>query len=606
MQNKRIIKLPRLLANQIAAGEVIERPASVVKELLENSLDAQAKYIDIDIEKGGIRLIRIKDDGAGIEQEDLPLALSRHATSKLSSSTDLMQIASLGFRGEALASIASVTRLSLTSARARASAYQVAVSEETKVTVSPAAHPTGTTVEVRDLFYNVPARRKFLRSEKTEFEHIDELVKRFALSNFSIGFTLKHNQRVIRQYLPATSPQAVTARLSQLCGSAFVEHALQMQAQSGELQLSGWIAEPRFSRAQADLQYFYVNGRMIKDKLALHALKQAYKDVLYRDRYPAYVLFLQLPYTQVDVNVHPAKHEVRFRDSRMVHDFLVHAVHDALAHVKSGSVPESPCVAVATESIAPPPVTAFSPLPTIKPSAPSVNPYLPPASTPITAFKPSVKQQIQFGSKLYGNTVQQVMPEPEYLLGHALAQLQGIYILAQNQQGLVLVDMHAAHERIVYEKMKHQFHTQTLNVEHLLLPLMITLTEREADCVETQNEFFTQLGFSVERLGNEQVRVASVPSYLKHGPLEQLLRDIISDLLMHEKSSRALEQINKLLATLACHNAVRAHRNLTLTEMNALLRDMEQTEHSGLCNHGRPTYKQFTMDELDKFFLRGR
>lgn len=589
---RRIQKLSTLLSNQIAAGEVIERPASVVKELVENSIDAGATQIDIDIEQGGVRLIRVRDNGGGIHKDDLPLALSRHATSKIASSQDLAEIITLGFRGEALASIGSISRLSIISAQAKSSGWEVMVQGEDEPTVQPAAHPQGTTVEVRDLFFNTPARRKFMRSEKTEFEHIDELIKRMALANFSVGFTLRHNQRVVRQYHPVRSGDNTSERLGALCGPAFVEQAVHIEAEGAGMRLTGWIGLPTFSRSQADLQYFYVNGRMVRDKLVIHALKEAYHDVLYRDRYPAYILFLEIAPTQVDVNVHPTKHEVRFREGRVVHDFIFHGVHDALAHSEpaapSNLVPLMPSAPVA-EAL---PVSA----PTQYVSRPHSHSHAPQPHR--------VQEQLAIYRALH--EVSEPEPAPVPSLGYAIGQVQAIYILAENEKGLVMVDMHAAHERVVYEKMKTALAQQTMPVQTLLVPLTIVLSEREADCVDQSPALFETFGFSVARIAKETIAVRAVPQLLADGPIEQLIRDIVADLLEHGESSRAEESIHRLLGTLACHSAVRAKRKLTLPEMNALLRDMEKTDHSGQCNHGRPTCVEFSMDELDKLFMRGK
>lgn len=586
---KRIQKLTSLLANQIAAGEVIERPASVVKELVENSLDAGATQIDIDIEQGGVRLIRVRDNGYGIHQEDLPLALSRHATSKIAAPEDLAQIMTLGFRGEALASIGSVSRLALISAREKSTGWQVSIAGDTSPEIKPAAHTRGTTVEVYDLFFNTPARRKFLRAEKTEFDHIDELIKRMALSSFDVGFTLKHNQRLARQYFPAQLKNGSNERLAALCGPAFVEHALHIEAEGAGMKLSGWIASPTFSRSQADLQYFYVNGRIVRDKLVIHALKQAYHDVLYRDRYPAYILFLEISPTQVDVNVHPTKHEVRFRDGRVVHDFISHAVHDALAHSHPGATCDNHQPEIVPQIVSQPQHVHYSP--SIRPEKRTV-----------------VQEQMEIYRSLHASTpvAEEIPQDNTPTLGYALGQLHGIYILAENAQGLVMIDMHAAHERIVYEKMKAELAKQEIAIQTLLVPLTLSLSEREADAVEHSPDIFQQFGFCIQRISKETIAVREVPQLLAQGPIEQLIRDIISDLLEKGKSSRAEEQMNKLLGTLACHASVRAHRKLTIPEMNALLREMEKTDHSGQCNHGRPTCVKLSMDDMDKLFMRGR
>ena len=602
---KRIQKLTSLLANQIAAGEVIERPASVVKELVENSLDAGATQIDIEIEQGGMRLIRVRDNGDGIHKDDLPLALSRHATSKIAQPDDLAQIMTLGFRGEALASIASISRLTILSALAKQSGWQVNVEGDREADLSPAPHPQGTTVDVYDLFFNTPARRKFLRSEKTEFEHIDALIKRIALSSLSIGFTLKHNQRLIRQYHPAASLQQASDRLSALCGPAFVEHASHIEADGAGMRLSGWIAAPTFSRSQSDLQYFYVNGRMVRDKLVMHAVKEAYQDVLYRDRYPAYILFLDIPPAQVDVNVHPTKHEVRFREGRVVHDFIFRAVHDALSHMHPGSETCDHIPAAIPETVA---AVASSPAKQMQTFSRPTTSYAGASHSPKKLpEKASVQEQLTIYRSLHEpSSPAAILPLTHFPLGNALGQIQNIFILAENAEGLVLVDMHAAHERIVYEKMKQAWATQQMPVQTLLVPLTFSVSEHEANCAEIANAFFDTLGFKIERLTPETLAVRAVPGLLASGPIEQLVRDIIADLLEHGNSSRAEERINHLLGTLACHSAVRAHHRLTLPEMNALLRDMEKTEHSGQCNHGRPTYRQFSMTELDKLFMRGR
>lgn len=601
---KRIQILTPLLANQIAAGEVVERPASVVKELVENSLDAGATQIDIDIDQGGAGLIRVRDNGAGIHQDDLPLALSRHATSKISQANDLAQIMSLGFRGEALASIGSVSRLMLTSAQANMTGWQIAVEGDVSPKLAPAPHPRGTTVDVRDLFFNTPARRKFLRAEKTEFDHIDELIKRMALSSFNVGFTLKHNQRLVRQYLPVASSANSSERLAALCGSAFVEHAVRIDAEGAGMQLSGWIGLPTFSRSQGDLQYFYVNGRIVRDKLVMHALKQAYQDVLYRDRYPAYILFLTIHPTQVDVNVHPTKHEVRFRDGRIVHDFMVRAVHDALASMQANHSCEHDHAHAETEAVAVSAPIQHSTSSITSPVSRSSSHHAPISFSPNHHHR---MEQLEIYRELHAAPTPVPAPNSKHeTLGFALGQLQGIFILAENAQGLVMIDMHAAHERIVYEKMKTALANQQMPVQTLLVPLTMTLSERETNLVEQSVEVFQQLGFTLQRMSQQTVVIRAVPQLLSHGPIEQLIRDVIADLLEHNASSRVEESINRIIGTLACHASVRAHRRLTIPEMNALLREMEKTDHSGQCNHGRPTCVQLSLSDLDKLFMRGR
>ncbi len=619
LMTTRIQKLTTLLANQIAAGEVVERPASVVKELVENSLDAGATQIDIEIEQGGARLIRVHDNGSGIHQDDLPLAMSRHATSKIHVTDDLANIMTLGFRGEALASIGSVSRLTLTSALAGATGWQVSVEGDVASAVGPAAHPKGTTVEVRDLFFNTPARRKFMRAEKTEFEHIDELIKRMALSSFDVGFTLRHNQKLVRQYHAGTSPALINERLSALCGPAFVENAIQIESEGAGMTLKGWVALPTFSRSQADLQYFYVNGRIVRDKLVIHALKTAYQDVLYRDRHPAYVLFLDISPTVVDVNVHPTKHEVRFREGRTVHDFIFKSIHNALADVRPGdacthehntpTLLPNQTVNTETGEIQTLSAVRSTPVPqrdAVRTSTPSPS-YT--AHRHAAAPMPRVQEKMDVYRAMHEPAAQHIHVVEAPVsppLGYALGQVQGIYILAENEAGLVMIDMHAAHERIMYEKMKDSMSRQQVEVQNLLVPLTMAFSEREVDCVENAVDFFATLGFAVERISNETVAIRAVPQLLANGPIEQLIRDIVTDLLQHGDSQRAQEQINKLLGTLACHSSVRAHRRLTLPEMNALLREMEKTDHSGQCNHGRPTTVQLSMDDLDKLFMRGR
>lgn len=607
----RIAKLTPLLANQIAAGEVIERPASVVKELIENSMDAGATKIEVDIEQGGMLMIRVRDNGSGIHQDDLPLALSRHATSKIKNLDDLEQIYTLGFRGEALASISSVSRLTLTSSTGEGAGWQVVThGTEMEPQVSPAAHPKGTTVEVRDLFYNTPARRKFLRTEKTEFEHIEEVIKRIALSSFKTTFILKHNQRVVRQYHAAHSDAELEQRISNLCGPAFIENAVKMETEITGLKLSGWLGLPTFSRSQGDLQYFYVNGRMIRDKLVTHAVRQAYHDVMYQDRHPAYVLFLEIAPQQVDVNVHPTKHEVRFRESRLIHDFICRSIKESIAAIRPGHQMQDVApdlVAVETQS-----QPVLQEVAASAPAAPakSWSSYVPPAPPRYTPMK--VQEQMAVYSKLHEVTPapQTEIPQPTVQkippMGFALAQLQGIYILAENEQGLIMVDMHAAHERIVYERLKKTVADLGLIAQPLLVPHTVKLSEREVNAIEEQHETLAKLGMKVERIGQESVVVREVPDLLRESDIEKLVQDIAADLTEHANSSRINEQIDHILATMACHGAVRAKRKLSIPEMNAILRDMEITDNIGQCNHGRPTWMQLSMPELDKLFLRGR
>lgn len=626
----RIQLLTPRLANQIAAGEVVERPASVAKELLENSLDAGARRIDIEVEQGGIKLLRVRDDGAGIEADDLPLALARHATSKIRELEDLERVLSLGFRGEALASISSVARLTLTSRRrGAAQAWQVeAEGRDMLPSVQPAAHPDGTTVEVRDLFFNTPARRKFLRAEKTEFDHLQEVVKRLALTHFEVGFHLRHNGKGVLGLHPAGDQHSQARRVASVCGPAFLEQALPLDIERGGLRLWGWVGMPTFSRSQADLQYFYVNGRTVRDKLVAHAVRQAYRDVLYNGRHPAFVLFLEIDPATVDVNVHPTKHEVRFRDSRMVHDFLYGSLHRALADVRPD---DQLAVAAATPRSAPAPgglaagefagqneMALAEHVPAALPASPG---WQPPAGAqtrsvgggyrpaPLPGGQPQA--ELQGAYREFFAPLATAAPLPAEQgdvppLGYALAQLKGVYILAENAQGLVLVDMHAAHERITYERLKSAMASEGLRGQPLLVPESIALSQREADCAEEHAEWFARLGFELQRLGPETLAIRQTPALLKQAQAGQLVRDVLGDLLEYGTSDRIQAHLNELLATMACHGAVRANRRLSLPEMNALLRDMEHTERSGQCNHGRPTWTQLGMDELDKLFLRGR
>tara|TARA_Y100000782_G_C10189464_1_gene269744 strand:- start:24475 stop:26316 length:1842 start_codon:yes stop_codon:yes gene_type:complete len=613
------------LANQIAAGEVVERPASVIKEILENSLDAGANKIDVEVEQGGVKLMRIRDNGSGIDKDDLSLALSRHATSKIRALEDLEAVGSLGFRGEALASISSVSRLSLTSRqRDQDNAWQVQTEgRDMDAILEPAAHPEGTTVEVKDLFFNTPARRKFLKTEKTEFRHLDEVVKRLALSRFDVAFQLRHNAKVIHQLRQADSELEQERRVASICGSAFIDNALKVDvaAEASGLRMWGWVGLPTFSRSQADLQYFFVNGRMIKDKVVTHAVRQAYSDVLYHGRFPAYVLYLELDPALVDVNVHPTKHEVRFRESRLVHDFLFRSLHRLIADMRpqdqitAGDEPTT--VETMGSALQPPmssPAQTFeqSRMPLRQSSGASPS-YSGGYSQPYSSNNPPVNQvaeQISGYAALHPSEESSALPaeSSEHCppMGYAIAQLHGVYILAENEQGLIVVDMHAAHERIVYERMKQSFEEDVVRSQPLLVPLSLAVSEREADCSEEHASTFKRLGFELARMGEETLVVRQVPVSLAKGNVEQLIRDVLADMLVYGESKRIEQHINELLGTMACHGAVRANRQLTLPEMNALLRDMESTERSGQCNHGRPTWSQMTMTDLDKLFMRGQ
>ncbi|MDO9424221.1 MAG: DNA mismatch repair endonuclease MutL [Methylobacter sp.] len=620
----RIHSLPTQLINQIAAGEVVERPSSVVKELVENCFDAGASQVVIEIEQGGARLIKIRDNGCGIVKEDLPLALSRHATSKISSLKDLEQVVSMGFRGEALPSISSVSRLTLISRISDADcAWRVnADGSEQNFDPQPDPHPQGTTIDVRDLFYNTPARRKFLKTEKTEFAHIETLIKRMALSRFDIGFSLSHNQKEILNLKPAATDSEQQQRIAGICGSAFIENSVTIDFAASGLQLTGWVGLPTFSRSQQDMQFFYVNGRLVRDKLVSHAVKQAYQDVLFHGRYPVFVLYLTLDPTLVDVNAHPAKLEVRFREGRLVHDFLFSALHRSLANLRPGHgasqqadsepSPQTPVVLNATSTVVwVEPVHENShgqdvsqhtkPDFDVKPSYSSRMPQQ--ASLPL-----QVEEAIQAYASLYPKpepmvsaTQQEAMP-----LGHAVAHLHNIYILSETPNGIILVDAHAAHERVTYERLKQQYQNGTVPSQPLLLPIKITVSAAEADLAEDEHAFFNTLGFELNRSGPETIVLRSIPILLGNTDMETLVRDVLADLIEHGMSQRIQEKSNEILAKVACHGSVRAHRRLTVDEMNALLRDMEQTERIGQCNHGRPTWIELSTHDLDKFFLRGQ
>lgn len=602
-----IEKLDQQLSNQIAAGEVVERPASVVKELVENSLDAGSTHVSVELTKGGMESIRIRDDGCGIHPQDLCLALERHATSKIHTFADLEHVASLGFRGEALASIGAVSRMKISSAIEHAeSGFSIAAEGgHIKEQQVPIAHPQGTTIDVNELFYNTPARRKFLRSERTEFQHVEKILQRLALSRFSVGFTLKHNQKTIIHTPSAMTQVAQEKRLKEVLGAAFMEETIAIEFAAAGMRLWGWIALPAFTRSQADMQYFYVNGRFIRDKLLMHAAKQAYHDVLFHGRHPAYVLYLECDPAVVDVNVHPTKHEVRFRDSRTIHEFVFRGIQNALQQIRPAhETTDEPM----TESAAAVPVAA-----TIKPQATTFSNMS--SSQPVkqTGFGFVGQEQMKVYKELGDVAVSMQSPQHKteaqsqtFALGTPLAQLHDIYILAQTTEGLVIVDMHAAHERILYEQMKRQLQQSTLVCEHLLVPLSITLNNEEMQAWQEHSELFLTVGLTVEQLGDTSIVVREVPAILKNKNIEQLIRDVISDLLVDDNSQRLQETANHILATISCHAAVRAHHKLTIPEMSALLRDMETTENSGCCNHGRPTWTKLSMQQLDKLFLRGQ
>ncbi len=586
----RIQTLTPHLVNQIAAGEVVERPSSVVKELVENSLDSGAINIVVEVEAGGIRLIRVTDDGCGIDSDQLVAAVARHTTSKIRSLQDLEQIDSLGFRGEALPSIASVSRLNLGS-RTPDAEYAWRISAREDAEPVPDSSPPGTRVEVRELFYNVPARKKFLRTEQTEYKHIETLFKTLAISHPAVGFKLVHNQKVIYQLRPALDSADHRQRLSTLCGKAFAGSLIEIGVETGECRLSGWVALPTFNRSQADMQYFFVNQRAIKDKLVSHAVRQAYQDVMFHGRHPAFVLSLELDPHKVDVNVHPQKHEVRFRNSRQIHDFLYRSLHQALAGVQPSEQQNSP--AFAMDAAGAGTLSQYS-----QQSGLGFAHYSR-FQRPANIAEKSVAYASLIGSEHkipdVPGAAQEIPP-----LGFAIAQLKGIYILAENTDGMVVVDMHAAHERIVYERMKQNAAEEDVIKQPLLVPLSLSVSQAEADLVEENEALFEHLGFVVERLGVEQVRVKAIPALLKNADTGQLIRDVLADLVEYGRSDRIEQYENELLSTMACHASVRANRLLSIDEMNALLRDIEQTERSG---HAKDiTYAAFKLGLLDDPF----
>ncbi|MHB1061662.1 MAG: DNA mismatch repair endonuclease MutL [Thiobacillus sp.] len=591
--------LPDVLISQIAAGEVVERPAAALKEILENSLDAGATDIQVDLEQGGIKRIRVADNGSGIARDELALALTRHATSKIASLADLEQVASLGFRGEALASIAAIARVQLASRGANADhpgaehAWAVQVEGGRLGEPAPAARATGTTIDIQDLFFNTPARRKFLKTEATEYAHCAETVRRLALANPQVAFTLSHNGRV-QLRLNAGS---AAARVRQVMGEAFERNTIAVDAAAGALRVSGWVIRPGAATASRDSQHVFVNGRYVRDKLIVHALKEAYRDVLHHQLNPAYCLFISLPPDAVDVNVHPAKTEIRFRDSRGVHQFLFHAVERLLSAPVTGSAaPEAPGT----------------------PAAPGFRPGF--VAQQQGSMPLQVNEAMAFYAPLQGaglrgqdsgeEGVPAAQPLPDGIdappLGYALGQLHGVYVLAQNAQGLVLVDMHAAHERVVYEKLKTALDARAVPAQTLLIPVALTVDARDAAEISPHLASLREIGFELSVTSPTSVAVRSVPWLLKNADPVELTRAVLREVAEFGVARLLAERRNELLATLACHGAVRANRHLTLPEMNALLREMEATERGGQCNHGRPTWFQVSLKELDAMFMRGR
>ena len=611
-----IVQLDDRLINQIAAGEVIERPASLLKELLENSVDAGATEIQVYAERGGLKQIKVRDNGNGILEAQARLALSRHATSKLTCVDDLFNVSTLGFRGEALPSIAAVSRLTLSSRVAEAeSGFQVTCHGGADISKpKPVPHPLGTTVETTDLFYNTPARRKFLRAEKTELKHIDDVLRRVALSRFYLDICFVHDGKEVFQSPPARTAAEQSHRIADICGKPFAAQSIYFEDEVETMKLHGWMGLPTFSRSQRDLQYFFVNQRAVRDNLIGHAVRRAYNDVLYHGRHPAFALFFEIQPNLVDVNVHPAKSEVRFRESRTVHDYIYRTLYRVIADLspEEGGVP--------------------LPLPTSGPEADHALRVAGAAPYPVANFQPGagsaaaqrnirmlVAEQMEnyhalhpcaddagaiAGGAIAGGTDEDNAQVPP--MGYALAQLKGVYILAENKDGLIMVDMHAAHERITYETLKQQVDEKSTSSQPLLVPVSIIVSRREVEAAEEFGEVFASLGFDLDRIGDEQLAVRAVPELLLKADIETLVRDVLSDLLEHGSSDRIINAQHEILSSVACHGSVRANRKLTHAEMNALLRLMEQVERSGQCNHGRPTWMSVSLPEIDKWFMRGR
>ena len=627
-----IEQLPDHLINQIAAGEVVERPASIVKELVENALDAGAGKITVELEQGGLERIRVRDDGCGMASEQLPLALSRHATSKIKSMQDLQSVASMGFRGEALPSIASVSRLSIVSATNDAEhAARVTYTSGGTLDVEPAAHPVGTAVDVQSLFYNVPARRKFMRTPRTEFSRCESIVKTLAMAHPAAAFALTHNGKSVFECLRAEDDQAQGLRIAKILGKGFGEAAHQVNIEGAGLALSGWLADPAFSRAQADMQYFYVNRRMVRDKVITHAVKQAYSDLIYHQRFPAFVLFLQIDPEAVDVNVHPGKQEVRFRDSQAVHGYIRHSIKQLLAAIRpADSVADAAGSPLPYQSDqagrrAPAPFPATTPVQRPMPlqvreqldalqrlgadPAPASSSNNSRAAQPISPYSNQATSSLASSQSVQSPSVQsQSVQDGSNIppLGFARAHLHGVYVLAENADGLIVVDAHAAHERITYERLKGDYSAGSLKTQALLVPVTLDVSESEADRCENEQEWLESLGLRVDRLAPEQLIIREVPAILGRTDVAALLRDVLSDLMSHDSSERLRSAVNQVLSSMACHGSVRANRGLSTAEMNALLRQIEATPNSGQCNHGRPTWTALSMQELDKLFLRGR
>jgi DNA mismatch repair protein MutL len=592
--------LPDLLINQIAAGEVIERPASALKELLENSLDAGATDIAVQLEGGGIKLLRVRDNGNGIARDELALALMRHATSKIASLDDLQQVASMGFRGEALASMAAVAQLALTSRTAQDThGWKVEAIDGRLSEPAPASHAQGTTVEIRELYFNTPARRKFLKSEATEFAYCEETFKRIALSRPDIAFSLQHNGRTIWQLPASHGEQAALKRIVALLGDEFGQAAVPVARNAANLSLQGLAALPAYSRSARDAQYFFVNGRFVRDKVASHALRQAYQDILHHQRHPAFVLFLDLPPEQVDVNVHPAKSEVRFRESQGIHQFVFHALQDALSAPIKNETPDSSFRRRPESSVF---------IKELDSGLRRNDGYsrVQQQNIPFSAAQQQASYRLWEESSTIREQEAAALQPDAHPLGFALGQLSGIYILAQNAHGLIVVDMHAAHERVVYEKLKTAFDRQQMPTQPLLIPVTFSADTLDVATAEEEQEALHQLGFELAPISTNTLAVRAMPAMLKQSRAEAAAREVLHELREFGASRALTERRNELLATLACHSAVRANQQLSLPEMNAILREMEQTERADQCNHGRPTWFQVTLEELDAMFMRGK
>lgn len=633
-----IQQLPDHLINQIAAGEVVERPSSIVKELIENALDAGATKITVELEQGGLDRIRVRDNGCGIAGDQLPLALSRHATSKIESMDDLQKVSSMGFRGEALPSIASVSRLSIVSAVADAEhASRIQYEGSAELKVEPASHPVGTAVDVQSLFYNVPARRKFMRTARTEFSRCESVVKTLAMAHPATAFSILHNGKCVFDCKQAESVDEQGLRVARILGKGFGEAAHHVSIEGAGLGLTGWLADPAFSRAQADMQYFYVNRRMVRDKVISHAVKQAFSDLIYHQRFPAFVLFLAIDPQAVDVNVHPGKQEVRFRESQAVHGFIRHSIkqlleairpadtlqggslgmdadtHESGGRIASG-VPGSGGQGLGGGSVPTPlqrpmPLQVREQLDAFQRLGASPQPSAPQPKSPY-ASQDNLLDRVASGagSASDGSGRHADMPSDDGIppLGYARAHLHGVYILAENAQGLIIVDAHAAHERITYERLKVQHASGTLKTQALLVPVTLDVSESEADRCEAETQWLASIGLHVDRMAPEQLVIREVPAILGRSDVAALLRDVLSDLMSVDSSERLRHAVDGVLSSMACHGSVRANRGLSIAEMNALLRQIESTPNSGQCNHGRPTWTALGMPDLDKLFLRGR